>query len=250
MPPETTEQDIPLLKEMEIQTDLPEVTTSKDIVPTGGIQIIGSSNNVTKVLLDSIKKITDCSSQDYKAIDDTIPILKMITPKCNVDNKYSLSQLDTLSKYITENTVTVEQIKEEAFKERLEKEKHKFFEEEIKKCTRKIDTLLPEPCSTLKEFKTLYRDTCKANFLTVDIDKKISKIQEEINQLADNFINSSDSLSVFEQKIIGFEEELLKLERDKERIKGKAKDLKWKLSPKLDYLASLRKEIFDALIQG
>lgn len=239
---------------MQTQTDLPKVTTSKEITHTSGIQIVGSSiveikpTNVTKVLLDSIKKIKECSSQAYKAIDDTIPILKMIASKCNVDNKDSLNQLDTLSKYITDNIVTVEQINKEAFKEKLEKEKHKFFEEEIKKCMRQFDTLLPALCNTLKEFKTLYRDTCKTNFLTVDIDKKISKVQEEINKLADNFINSSEPLSVFEQKTTGFEEELLKLEREKESIKGKAKDLKWKLSQRLDYLASLRKEISEALV--
>lgn len=256
VPPTAAEQNKPLLKEMETQTDLPEVTTRKDISPTGRIQSVGSltagfkTTNVTEVLLDYIKKITDCSSQTYKAIDDTIPILKMIAPKCNVDNKDSLSQLDTLSKYITDNIVTVEQIKEDAFKERLEKEKQKFFEEQIKKCIRQFDTLLPELCSTLEEFKTLYIDTCQTNFLTIDIDKKINKIQEEINQLADNFINSSDSLSVFEQKITDFEEKLLNLEREKERIKSKAKDLKLRLSPKLDCLASLRKEISDALVQG
>lgn len=66
--------------------------------------------NVTKVLLDSIKKITECNALAYKAIDDTIPILKLILPKCNMDNKDSLSQLDTLSKYITANILTVEQI--------------------------------------------------------------------------------------------------------------------------------------------
>lgn len=111
---------------METQTDLPEVTTRMVTSSTGGIQNVGSSladyksTNVTEVHLDSLKKIADCSSQAYKAIDDTIPILRMIAPKCNIDNKDSLSQLDTLSKYITDNTVTIEQIKEHAFKDRLE----------------------------------------------------------------------------------------------------------------------------------
>lgn len=77
--------------------------------------------NVTEVILDSIKKITECSAQAYKAIDDTIPILKTIAPKRNVDNKDSLNQLDTLSMYITDNIVIVEQINEEAFKEKIEK---------------------------------------------------------------------------------------------------------------------------------
>lgn len=132
--------------------------------------------NVTEVLLDSIKKIIECSAQAYKAIDDTILILKMIAPRCNVDNKDSFNQLDTLSKYITDNIVTVEQINEEAFKEKIEKEKHKFFEEEIKKCMRQFDTLLLALCKTLKEFKNLYIDTCNKNFFIVDIDKKISMV--------------------------------------------------------------------------
>lgn len=250
------EKQKPFLKEMETQTDLQEVTTSMVTSSTNGIQNVGSfstgykSTNVTEVLLDSLNKINDCSSQAYKAIDDTIPILKMIAPKCNIDNKDSLSQLDTLSKYIIDNIVTVEQIKEEAFKDRLEIEKQKFFEYQIKKCTREFDTLLPELCNSLKEFKTLYKDTCKTNFLTVDIDKKMSKVQEEINKLANNFVNSPNTLSVFEQKITSFEEELLKLEREKERIINKAKNLRLRLSLRLDYLASLRKEIFEVLVQG
>lgn len=115
---------------------------------------------------------------------------------------------------------------------------------------RQFNALLLALCNTLKEFKTMYKDICKTNFLTVDINKKISEVQEEINKLADNFINSFEPLSVFEQKTTGFQEEILKLEREKESIKGKAKDLKWKLSPRLDYLASLRKEISEALFQG
>lgn len=115
---------------------------------------------------------------------------------------------------------------------------------------RQFDTLLLALCKTLKEFKNLYKDTCKTNFLIVDIDKKINMVQEEINKLTDNLINSFEPLSVFEQKITGFEEELQKFEKEKERIKGKAKDLKWRLSPKLDYLTSLRKEISEALVQG
>lgn len=90
---------------MQTQIDLPEVNTSL-VTSTGGTQNLGSSlgyksTNVTEVLLDSIKKITDCSSQAYKAIDDTIPILKVIAPNYNIDNKDSLGQLDTLCKYIT-----------------------------------------------------------------------------------------------------------------------------------------------------
>lgn len=241
---------------MQTQTDLPEVNTSKEVTHTSGMQIVGSSmtefrpTNVTKVLLDSIQKIIECSAQAYKAIDDTIPILKLIAPKCNVENKDSLNQLDTLSKYITNNIVIVDQINEETFKEKMEKEKHKFFDEKIKKCMGHIDTLLPALRKTIKEFKDLYRDTCKTNILIVDIDKEISKVQIEINDIADNFIDSSEPLSVIEQKIAGFEEKLEKLEKEKERIKGKAKDLKWRLSPKLDYLISLRKEISEALVQG
>lgn len=174
----------------------------------------------------------------------------MLAPNCNIDNKDSLSQLDTLCKYITENTVIVEKIKEEAFTDKLEIEMQKFFEDQIKKCTREFDTLLSELCNSLKEFKTLYRDICKTNFLTVDIDKKMSKVQDEINKLADNFVNSPDTLSIFEQKLTCFEEELLKLEREKERIVNKKKNLRLRMSPILDYLASLWKEISETLVQG
>lgn len=136
MPSTIAEKPKPLLVEMQTQTDLPEVKTSKVITTTGSMEIVktigqtfGSSmtefrpTNVTEVLLDSIKKITECNAQAYKAIDDTIPILKLIAPKCILDNKDSLGQLDTLSKYITDNILTVDQINEDTFKERMNKEK-------------------------------------------------------------------------------------------------------------------------------
>lgn len=105
--PTTGEVHKPLLKKIQTQTDLLEITTSLVTSSTDGIQNVGSSSagpkstNVTEVLLDSIKRITDCSSQAYKAIDDTIPILKVIAPNYNIDNKDSLGQLDTLCKYIS-----------------------------------------------------------------------------------------------------------------------------------------------------
>lgn len=96
---------------MKTQTDLPEVETSKVTTTTDSTKIVktvgqtsGTSMiefrpmNMTEVLLDSIKKNTECNAQAYKAIDDTIPILKLIAPKCIVNNKDSLGQLDTLSK--------------------------------------------------------------------------------------------------------------------------------------------------------
>lgn len=84
----TTKKPKPLLVEMQTQIDPPEAETSKVISPTNNIEIvkvIGQSSNtsmtkfrptnVTEVLLDSIKKITNCNALAYKAIDDTIPIL-------------------------------------------------------------------------------------------------------------------------------------------------------------------------------
>lgn len=119
---------------MQTQTGLPEVKTSKVITTTSSreiVKIVGQTSgtsiteyrptNVKKVLLGSIKKITKCNAQAYKAIDDTIPILKLIAPKCIVDNKDSLGQLDTLSKFITNNILTIDQINEETFKEKMNK---------------------------------------------------------------------------------------------------------------------------------
>lgn len=249
--PATGEVDRPLLKEMKTQTDLPEVNTSLVTSTTDGIQNFGSSSvgfkatNVTEVLLDSIKRIADCNSQAYKAIDDTIPILKRLAPNYNIDNKDSLSQIEILSKYINESIVTFE---EEALKDKIEIERQKFFEDQIMKCTSKFDTLLLELCNLLKEFKTLYSEVCKTNVLTADIDKQMSKAHDQINRLADSFVNSLDTLSIFEKKITNFEDEILKLGREKERIVDKEKILRLRLSPRLDYLIFMRKEISEAFV--
>lgn len=263
MPPETTEKLNPLLVEMQTQTDLPKVNSSKEVTHIGEMQIVkaveqssGSSltkfrpTNVIEVLLDSIKKITDCNALAHKAIYDTIPILKLIAPKCNVDNKYSLSQLDTLSKYITSNLLIVDQINEETFSDKMNKEKEKLFDETIKRCKKHIGTLLPALGKTIMEFKEFYRDTCKTDVLTMDIDKKISEAQKERNNIADNLIGSPEPLLVIEKEIGEFEEKLEKLEKEKGRIKFKAKELKCKLGLKLDILISLRKEISEALVPG
>lgn len=263
VPPTIAEKPKPLLVEMQTQTDLPKVNINKEVTHTGGLQIVkavgqssGSSltefklTNIIEVLLDSIKKITEFNAHSYKTIDDTIPILKLIAPKCNVENKDSLSQLDALSKYITDNLLTIEQINKETFSEKMNKEKEKFFEESINRCKEHIDTLLPALGKTIMEFKELYRDTCKTDLLTVDIDKEISKVQKEINDIADNIIGSSESILVIEQEIARFEEKIEKLEKEKERIKYMAKELKCRLGMKLDILISLRKEISEALVPG
>lgn len=104
----------PLLVEMQTQTDPPEVDSSKSVTSTGSteiVKVIGQTSstsliefrptNETELFMDSINKITDCNALAYKEFDDTIPILRMIAQKFNLDNlKDSLSQLETLSKYI------------------------------------------------------------------------------------------------------------------------------------------------------
>lgn len=111
-----------------------------------------------------------------------------------------------------------------------------------------METLLPTLRETILDFKKLYRDTCKTNILTEDIDLEISKAQNEINKIVDNLIGTSYSFLEIEKNIADLEEKIQKLENDKEKIKVKAKNLKCKLGPKLDYLISLRKEIFEALV--
>lgn len=263
MPLAKIEKCKPLLIEIQTQTDLLEVETSKVITTTDSmdiVKIVGQTfctsiaelqpTNVIEILVDSIKKIIECNAQSYKATDDTIPILRLVAPKCIVDNKDSLGQLDTLSKFITGNILTVDQINEDTFKERMNKEKEKFFEEIVKKNKEQIETLLPALRETILDFKKLYRDTCKTNILTEDLDKEISKAQDEINNIADNLIGTLDSFLEIEKKIVDLEDKIEKLEKDKERIKDKAKSLKCKLGPKLDYLISLRKEISEALVPG
>lgn len=146
--------------------------------------------------------------------------------------------------------MTIDQINENTFRERMIKEKDKFFEELVKKNKEKIETLLSTLGETILDFKKLYRGTCKTNILTENIDSEISKAQEDINNIADSLIGSSNSFLEINKNIADLEEKIEKLEKDKEKINDKAKNLKCKLGPKLDYLISLRKEIFEALVPG
>lgn len=129
--------------------------------------------------------------------------------------------------------MTIDQINEDIVKEKMNKEKEKLFDETIKKCMGHIGTLLLALNKTIMEFKELYRDICKTHVLTIDIDKEISKVQKEIDNIADNLIGSSKPLSVTEQKIHSLEEKLEKFENEKDKIKGKAKDLKCKTQPQI-----------------
>lgn len=175
----------------------------------------------------------------YKAIDDTIPILKLIAPKCNIDHvKDSLGKLNTLSKFITDNVIMVGKVNEDTFKEKVEKKKDKFFEDTIKKCIEHMNTLLSTLNTTILEYKELYKETCKPHLLTQDIEKEISRVQKEIYDIANSIIGSSKPISIIEQEIAGFEEKLEKFEKEKARIKANARELKYKLGPKLDNLIS------------
>lgn len=139
----------------------------------------------------------------------------MIAPKCSVENKDSLGQLDTLSKFITSNLLTIDKINEDTFKERMIKEKDKLFEDIVKKNKEEMDTLLLELGKIIYDFMKLYRDTCKTNVLIEDLDKEINKAQEKINNIVDNLIGTSNSFLELEKKIAEQEEKIKKLEKDK-----------------------------------
>lgn len=127
----------------------------EDIVKEIGQSSIGEfrPTNIIEVLLDSIKRITDCNALAFKKIDNTLPILKMISPNCKIEHiKDYLGQLDTLSKFIDDNVLTLDKVNEDTIKERVEKEKNTFFENTIKKCTNHLDTLSSVPNSTILEY--------------------------------------------------------------------------------------------------
>lgn len=118
---------------MENQTGPPEENASKEV-----IKIIGQTSstsigefrptNVIEVLLDSIKKIMDCNALAYKEIDNTLPILKLIAPNCNIDHiKDSLGKLDTLSKFIANNVISIDKVNGDTIKERVEKDKKQIL---------------------------------------------------------------------------------------------------------------------------
>ncbi|XP_059069861.1 uncharacterized protein LOC131859797 [Cryptomeria japonica] len=88
-------------------------TSSLDFRPT----------NVTDVLLDSTRKITECNALPFKAIDDTLPILRQIAPTCKVDDIIGyVGKLDTLSKFISSNIESIDKINEDTIRERTHKE--------------------------------------------------------------------------------------------------------------------------------
>lgn len=156
-------------KKVIVEPSTPPSTSTMDYKPT----------NVTDVLLDSIKKITECNALTFKAIDDSLPILQMIAPACKVDHIVgSIGKLDTLSKFISSNIQTIDKINEETIKERVNKEKDEFFDKTIKDCTGQIDSLLLALNSTILEYKELYREACKPHHLIEDIDEKIKKTQK------------------------------------------------------------------------
>lgn len=101
-------------KKITVEPSTSPSTSTMDFRPT----------NVTDVLLDSIKKITKCNALAFKAIDEPLPILQMITPVCKVDHIFgSISKLDTLSKFISSNIHSVDKINEEIIQKKVHKEK-------------------------------------------------------------------------------------------------------------------------------
>lgn len=207
--------------------------------------------NIREVLLDSIQRITNCNTLAFKEIDNTLPTLKMIAPTCQIDHiKDSLGKLDTLSKFIADNVITIDKVNEDTIKERVEKEKNTFFENTIKKCTDHVDTPLSVINSTILEYKELYREACKPHCLTEDIYEEIKKTQKEIDDITYNIIGSSRLISIFEQEMVVFEEKLEKLEKKKARIRSNSRELKEKLGQRLDNLITQRAKLSKATVQG
>lgn len=117
----------------------------------------------------------------------------MIALTCKIDHiDGSLGKLETLSKFIALNILTVDKINEETVKERVNKEKSEFFDKTIKDYIGHIDSLLPVLNSTILEYKELYKKACKPHNLIEGIEKDIKKSQKEIDDIADNMIGSSE----------------------------------------------------------
>lgn len=176
----------------EVVKEIGQVSKEKKVIAEPSTSTMNfRPTNVTDVLLDSIKRITYCNSLAFKAIDDTLPILKMIALACKIDHIDGyLGKLDTLSKFIASNMLTVDKINEETVKERVNKENNEIFNKTIKDCIEHIDSLLPVLNSTILEYKELYKEACKTCNLTEDIEEEIKKTQKEIYDIADNMIVS------------------------------------------------------------
>ncbi|XP_059064268.1 uncharacterized protein LOC131856491 [Cryptomeria japonica] len=155
---------------------------------------------------------------------------EMIAPECKVDHIIgSIGKLDTFSKFISANIQSLDKINEKTVQEKVDKENEVFFRETIKECTQQIDTLLLALNSTILEYKELYWEACKPHQLIEDIDDQIRKNQKEIDDNADNTIGSSKLSSIIEQEMTTHEEKIENLEKEKERLKIKARELKNKL---------------------
>ncbi|XP_059064475.1 uncharacterized protein LOC131054486 [Cryptomeria japonica] len=144
--------------------------------------------------------------------------------------------------------VSIDKIKEETIRERVNKEKTNLFNKFIKDYTGKLDSLIPELNSTILEFKELYRDVCKPHHLTVEIDDHIKQMQKEIDDIANNVIGSSELTSVLDQEMAVYEEKIENLEKEKARLRLKSWELKNKLGPRLDNLLTHQNGLSKATI--
>ncbi|XP_059068534.1 uncharacterized protein LOC131859039 [Cryptomeria japonica] len=173
---------------------------------------------------------------DKEKVNDGSKIAE-IASTCKVDDIVgSIGKLDTLSKFISSNIQSIDKINQETIRERVNKEKVDFFNKSIEDCTRNLDSLILALNSTILEFKELYRDVCKPHHLTTDIDDQIKQTQKEIDDIADNLIGSSKLTSILDQEMIVYEEKIENIEKEKARLRLKARELKNKLGPRLDNL--------------
>ncbi|XP_057835002.2 uncharacterized protein LOC131045433 [Cryptomeria japonica] len=211
-----------------------------------------------------LTKLVNKLTQDAKSIQEIDELIaeanitifisghrKMIALECKVDHIIgSIVKLDTLSKFISANMQSLDKINKKTIQEKIDKEKEVFFRKIIKECTQQIDTLLPALNSTILEYKELYREACKSHQLTEDIDDQIRKNQKEIDDIADNIIGPSELTSVIEHEMATHEKKIENLEKEKARLKMKARELKNKLGPRLDNLITHQNALSKAKIQG
>lgn len=99
--------------------------------------------------------------------------------------------------------------------------------------------------NAIRQCTNIYRVCCNTGLLTTDLDKRIKESWEKIVGIVNSFDGSNSLTTSIDGQILVLEVQVSALERDKNKIIGRARGLRGLVSPRLDSLSVHKKECID-----
>lgn len=162
-------------------------------------------------------KLMKEGSIDKGIIDQSIIVLHRLIPDCMIKNEASpSSNLKALTKYISKNFQSLQQISDKKALERFTLAKKAAFDQIIETKKRRVEEKLVLIENSLKQCTNIYRVYCNIEILIANVDKWLKELHEQIA----NISNSFDGLTSLTTSILLWRTKFFLLKRKETRLFG------------------------------